>query len=527
MVSGEAKPSMYVAAYDVEADPEVSVPAVRAVAAVHRRHGAPATFFIVTRLLEAAGDDLKAILDDGLFDIQSHTHTHARLKKLAAAPDAAALQREIERPRRLIEEVFGREATGLTTPGGYTDGLQGETKLLAVLHEHGIRFVRSDARGPQQTVPAPLTQPYWYAADGFADILELPPQLWHDNILKGYTQGSVRWPPVVPWGVPAAPPESPEEEFAVWRLGADYVLQNGLRLYMPTMHAWSMYRMSREARTVDLLLKYVRDCGMEIVSCREVYRRACEGQERFPDQRTEPEMPEAWNWPRVSLLADASHDLRTPLHPIVGFAEMLSTGVHGPLNERQQDCAEEILACAERLAYLFEELVTAEKLAAQRLPIELEVLSVEAVGRRLPAIAAELPGPEPEIEVVVDPGAEAVLADEARLVDLCAALIRNAVAVSPDRPRVVFRAQRAEDRVLIEVRDNGPGLRPEMSSLAFVPLFRDRPRGGPVPHGLGLGLTIAAGLARLMGGELRIEEGGEPGACFVIDLAAAEPPEQP
>jgi signal transduction histidine kinase len=522
----QSYPPLYVAAYDVEADPEVSVPATRAVAAVHRRHQAPATFFIVTRLLETAADEFRAILDDELFDIQSHTHTHARLKELVARDERDALQREIEHPRELIRDTFGRDAQGLTTPGGYTDGLRGESTLLRMLHDCGFRFVRSDARGPRETVPAPLTQPYWYAAAGFSDVLELPPQLWHDNILKGYTQGSIRWPPQVPWGVPATPPESPEEEFAVWRTGADYAVETGLRVYMPTMHAWSMYRLSRDARTIDLLLRHVRDLGMEVASCREVYERACAGQETFPDDKVEPPVPEAWNWPRDSLLSGASHDLRTPLHPIVGFAHLLTTGAHGPLNERQQDCAEEILRCAERLAYLFEETVTAEKLAAKRLPVELEVLSLEAIGRQLPSLAVELPAPQPEVRVTIEPGAEAVWADEDRLLELCGALVRNSAAFSPGRARIAFRARRAGERVLIMLSDEGPGIPAEIAPMIFLPLFRGRSTPAPFPQGLGLGLTIASRLTRLMGGELRLEQADGPGACFVVDLAAAEPPEQ-
>jgi signal transduction histidine kinase len=525
VLSEQPKPPLYVAAYDVEADPEVSATATRAVAAVHRRHQAPATFFIVTRLLETAGNEFRAILDDELFDVQSHTHTHARLKELTASGERQALKRELELPRELIRNTFGREVQGLTTPGGYTDGLQGQGALLGRLHESEVRFVRSDARGPTETVPAPLTQPYWYAAEGFPDVLELPPQLWHDNILKGYTEGSTRWPPAVPWGVPAAPPESPEQEFAVWRAGAEYAARNGLRVYMPTMHAWSMHRLSNDVRTLDLLLGHVRDLGMEVVSCREVYERARAGREVFPDRKVESELPAAWDWPRVSLVSDASHDLRTPLHPIVGFAEMLATGAHGPLNDRQQAAADEILRCAERLAYVLEETVTAEKLAAKRLPVELEVLSLEAVRRQLPALAVDLPGPEPEIDMVVEPAAVAVWADERRLLELCKALIRNAAAFCPGQPKIKFLARRSGDRVLIEVCDNGPGIPPEIAPMVFLPLFRGRSTEPPLMQGLGLGLTIAEALARLMGGQLRLGEAGAAGACLVVDLAAAEPPE--
>ena len=109
VVTQQTNPPLYVAAYDVEADPEVSVPATRAVAAVHRRHRAPATFFIVTRLLETAKEEFRAILDDELFDIQSHTHTHARLKELVASNEREALQREIATLRDEVKQMENNE----------------------------------------------------------------------------------------------------------------------------------------------------------------------------------------------------------------------------------------------------------------------------------------------------------------------------------------------------------------------------------------------------------------------------------
>jgi peptidoglycan/xylan/chitin deacetylase (PgdA/CDA1 family) len=519
-VGAEPKQPLHVAAYDLEADPAVSVPAARALADVHRRHCAPATFFIVTQLLEAAGPDYRAILDDPLFDIQSHTHTHLNMK----ASPLDEVRREVELSRRLIADTLGREVSGLTTPGAYTDGLLGCKDLLGLLWESGIRFVRSDGRGPDGTVPAPFTQPYWYGQDGYWSLLEVPPQFWHDNILKGYTGGRVAWPPIVPWGVPPAPPETPEEEFAVWRLGADYVLKSGLRVYQPTLHPWSICRMSPDARQIDLLLGYVRDQGMEIVSCREVYERAHDGREMFPNEKPETPSPSRWDWPRPSLLSEGNHDARTPLHPIVGFSELLALGAYGPLTPQQQEAADEILRCAERLAYVFEQLVMAEKLAARRIPLNPEVISVEAVARQVRAQAEDLSEGRAEVEVSIEPGAEAILADEERLLDATSALLRNAIGFHPGNPRIRFAARRAGDRVLIELADDGPGIPPAVGARAFRPLVRGGEPRPSIPAGIGLGLTVASGLVRLLGGELRLQSSTGAGTTFVLDLIAAEPP---
>jgi len=523
MTQTPASPPLYVAGYDLEAEPEVSLPAVRALAEVHRRHDAPATFFVVTRLLEAAGDEYRQVLDGDLFDIQSHTHTHLNVK--TSAPEE--VRREVELSRRLIADVFGREAIGLTTPGAFTDGLLGCKELLGVLWESGIRFVRSDGRGPDGTVPAPFTQPYWYGQNGQWSMLELPLQYWHDNILKGYTPGRVVWPPLLPWGVPAAPPETPEEEFAIWRQGADFVLQSGLRVYQPAMHPWSIHRLSSDARQIDLLLGYVREQGMEIVSCREVYERAHDGRESFPNEKAPAPPATRWERPRISLLSDGNHDARAPLHPIVGHAELLALGAHGPLNEKQQAAADEIMRCAERLTYVLEELVFAEKLSARRITAEPEVISVEAVGREVCAQAETLSEGRAEVEVVVEPGAEAVLADERRLLEITEALVRNAIAYHPGDPRMRFVARREGERLVMEFSDDGLGIPSGLGTSAFRPFVRKGESRPPMPLGLGLGLTIASALARLLGGELRLVRSDASGTTFALDLIAAEPPTEP
>ncbi len=267
--------TVYVAAYDLERDPEESIPAAQAVTAVHRRHQVPATFFIVARLLEQEPDEYRRILDDDLFDLQCHSYSHRRLRTTDEGERISdeELDTEIGRAIEIVAETFGREVTGFTTPGGFTDGLKGEALVLSKLHEAGIRFVRSDARGPQQTIPAPMTQPYTYAEDGFPDLWELPAQGWHDNVLKGYSRALPYWPPILPWGLPARAPTTPEEEFEVWRPMLDYAACEKLTMVMPTLHPWSIHRFHPEARTLDLIFAHLKSIEMPVVTCRQLHEQ--------------------------------------------------------------------------------------------------------------------------------------------------------------------------------------------------------------------------------------------------------------
>ncbi len=516
---------MYVAAYDVESDPAVSVPATRAVAAAHRRHHAPATFFIVTRLLEQAPDQFREILDDDLFDIQSHTHSHVPLKRAPAADTIdLATRAEIERPIELIREIFGREAIGLTAPGAYADGLIGQTALLRFLHDVGICFIRSDGRGPGETVPAPLTQPYWHGAYERADLLEIPAQFWHDNVLKGYTPATVSWPPVVPFGHPTAPPGSPEDEFAVYEAAMDYVLDARLRVCQFAFHPWSLYRMSSDVRTVELLLGYAAEQGFEIVSCRQLHDAARGGRETFPQEKTMLPPVERYDAPRPSFLSAAHHDLRAPMTPILGQAELLSLRMHGPLNEKQQGAADEIMFSSERQDYYFRAVVTAEKAATQRVLMEPEPISVAALARQVEVVVGRFPGAGPAVRFAIDDDAEALLADEQLVVLIFEAMLRNSETFHPGTATVDIRARRDGDRMLFEISDDGPGIADDIAHKIFCPLYWGLPSEPPFVPGLGLGLTIADRLARLMGGKLSFLRERKPGAHFVLELPATDPP---
>ena len=265
--------------YDTEyvQDLDWSLRAVEAVAAVHRRHRAPATFFFVGKLLEAQGERYAAVLGgDDLFDIQSHTHSHMSLKSDAPERLAAAAD-ELRRTADLVERHFGERPVGVCGPGGYEGGLQDCPRMLRVLVESGARYVSTDGRGPGGTIPSPLTQPYRYAAQGFPDLLELPAQDFHENVLKGYQQVPAYWPPILPWGLPNRPPTTPEEECAYFRLGLEYCAAHGVPYYRTYFHPWSIYRFHREARTIDLLLEHARRIGVEVTSCTRCYRQLALG----------------------------------------------------------------------------------------------------------------------------------------------------------------------------------------------------------------------------------------------------------
>jgi len=268
----------YLPVYDVEymRDVEYSLRALESVVKVHRRMEAPATFCLIGKLLGEAGPRYAELLRDEMFDVHSHTYTHMQLKRTSDSEPPVDLEQardEIQRTAALLEQHLGVAKPGLRTPGGFYRGLRGAPEVLALLAELGVPFVSSDARGPMETVPAPLTEPYWYDEDGFPNMLELPAHDWHENVLKGHNLVPCHWPPVLPWGYPSLPPKTPQEEFEVYRKSLHGVLELGMTYYSPPMHPWSVYRFNAEARTVELILEEVRRMDMPITTFSAVHRQ--------------------------------------------------------------------------------------------------------------------------------------------------------------------------------------------------------------------------------------------------------------
>ena len=267
--------TVYLASYDIES--VRCLKGLRPILEYHREHRVPATLFVVGELLEdrAWASEFQDMTCDPLFNVQSHTYSHLLLKTgdEGTAEDFKILEDELERTKSLIENLTKEKVLGFRTPRGFADGLKGEGEILRILWQQGIRFVSSKVMGPGNTVPSPLAEPFFYfEEDILRPLLEIPAHDWHDNVLKGYNCCPVSWPPVLPWGYPDGPPATPEEEFAVYKKGIDYCVLHSFPCYAPIFHPWSVYRFNREARTIGLLLDYLAERMIPVVSYLDMYR---------------------------------------------------------------------------------------------------------------------------------------------------------------------------------------------------------------------------------------------------------------
>lgn len=260
----------YIAAYDTESSECLA--ACRKIVDVHLRYEMPATFFVVGRILEENPEEYRRILDNPLFEIATHTYSHRMLKDHPFCGPAVSVEErrlEVLKGKEAVERIFERPCLGLRPGCSFTDGLKGAPDVLQILKESGIRYASSLAWGPDYSLPAPLTQPFSYAEEGFPGLWELPCHGWHDNLLKDNNNWGPRrltlWPPAMPEAIPPDFLSTPEDEFAVNRVFLEKATEEEMTFVSLIWHPWSLDSFDPEMRMLDLTFDYVRRLG--VVPC--------------------------------------------------------------------------------------------------------------------------------------------------------------------------------------------------------------------------------------------------------------------
>ena len=157
---------------------------------IHSEVGVPATIFILGCKIERHLPQLEACLASGLFEIAQHTNEHFPLKTvLEESPDKIYLpglpfdriEEQLAKPVELLKQHLGVECRGVTAPYSYYRGLGDRPDILQIVARHGMSYVRSYGRNSHDYFPLGReVQPFWYARQGFPELLEIPMQGWID-----------------------------------------------------------------------------------------------------------------------------------------------------------------------------------------------------------------------------------------------------------------------------------------------------------------------------------------------------------
>lgn len=228
---------------------------------------------------------------------------------------------------------------------------------------------------------------------------------------------------------------------------------------------------------------------------------------------------------KSEFIANMSHELRTPLNAIIGFSDMLHTQtVTSP--EKVQQYSGYIKQAAEHLLALINGILDVSKIQAGKLSVDREPLDITSVlNSCLLIIDAKAREKSITLETAVTPGLPEVLGDPLRVKQVLINLLGNAVKFTPERGRIrVEIAPLQPGYASISVTDTGCGMTPSEVETAMRPFGQIDTAFNKRHEGTGLGLPIAYALARLHGGDLRIDSQKGAGTRVTVILPTVELP---
>jgi signal transduction histidine kinase len=218
-----------------------------------------------------------------------------------------------------------------------------------------------------------------------------------------------------------------------------------------------------------------------------------------------------------------SHEFRTPLTAIIGYTDLLSSGISGALSPAQDRQLERIRASAWHLTQMVDEILVFSRIEAGRETVTFEDVDVcfvarECVSLMAPAAAARGLGIVCEL-----PDAELTLpCDGGKLRQILLNLLGNAVKFT-EKGGIVLRVRVRDEQVEMSVQDTGVGIPVEDLDRVFERFWQATRDSSHLVSGAGLGLTVSRHLAGLLGGSLHAESEVGIGSTFHLRLPLQQP----
>ena len=224
---------------------------------------------------------------------------------------------------------------------------------------------------------------------------------------------------------------------------------------------------------------------------------------------------------RRELVANVSHDLRTPLASIRGYIETILMKEDSLTASERRHYLEIILKDTERLARLVQELFELSKLDAHQIELKPEPLSLaeltQDVVMKFRDMAEKL---DIDLQAPVAAGLPPITADIGLLERALSNLIENALNYTPKNGTVRVEVRRLNGRIRTIVSDTGHGIDPREQPYIFDRFYKGSRTTSRIQESTGLGLAIAQKIMQLHGTEIKVESEPQKGSSFYFDLVA-------
>ncbi|MFH0938843.1 MAG: polysaccharide deacetylase family protein [Planctomycetota bacterium] len=186
--------------YDIESASESTTGFLEGAEILHNKYEAPWTIYLTGKTIEKCEESIRRFVNNPLLTVGQHTYSHMLLKSIYMTPgdgkpihgscpnyfrkggSLAEINEEITKTQALMRDRLGVKCHGLTGPWCYYRGLVDRPDILQILHDNDIQWIRTNGRDHHDCQPTPFEeQPFFYADQGFPEILELGIQGYQDD----------------------------------------------------------------------------------------------------------------------------------------------------------------------------------------------------------------------------------------------------------------------------------------------------------------------------------------------------------
>lgn len=227
---------------------------------------------------------------------------------------------------------------------------------------------------------------------------------------------------------------------------------------------------------------------------------------------------EAANHAKSEFLANMSHELRTPLNAIIGFSDVLSEQLCGPLNPAQQGYVNDVLESGQHLLSLVNDVLDLAKIESGTMEIEWSDVNLCTLVQRIAQISRERAvrqGIKLTCEISAD--LSSVRGDERRLKQLLYNFLSNALKFTPEGGEIIVRGRAVGKNVLLSVSDTGVGIPDDETEKIFESFYQVDSTLTKSKQGTGLGLALVRKVAELHQGRVWVESQQGVGSTFFLE----------
>ncbi len=222
----------------------------------------------------------------------------------------------------------------------------------------------------------------------------------------------------------------------------------------------------------------------------------------------------------VSLVA---HELRVPMTSIKGYADLIVSGVAGPLNEQQTQFLEVIRRNLQRMSTLITDLSDINRIESGKMTFNNKAFDIrETVADVTGSLHERIDARQQTLDIDIEDEVPDVYADPVRIAQVLTNLVSNANKYTPDGGQISVRIVREPGFAAVSVQDTGIGISEENQKKLFTQFFRAEDHAVREQPGWGLGLSIVRNMVEAQGGQIRFTSELGKGSTFTFTIPLAK-----